>query len=119
MAFGCRGAAPASSGTLVLADGTARHLGREEATIEPLARWRSPHGGAAYPSRWRLRVPAATVDIEIAPLLADQELRTGRSTGVTYWEGAVTGRGAAAGSPVTVEGYGELTGYAGGLGGLF
>ena len=113
------GAAPASSGTFVGADGTARHLAREEAAIEELARWRSPHGGASYPARWRLRVPTAGIDVEIIPLLADQELRTGKSTGVTYWEGAVAGSGAANGSPVSVEGYVELTGYAGGLGGLF
>jgi hypothetical protein len=53
------------------------------------------------------------------PLVPDQELRTGRSTGVTYWEGAVAGSGSAGGSPVAVEGYAELTGYAGGMGGLF
>lgn len=112
-------AAPASSGTLVAADGAVRHLAGDEATIETLGQWRSPHSGAPYPSRWRLRVPAAGVDIELSPLVADQELRTGRSTGVTYWEGAVSGGGAAGGAPVTVEGYAELTGYAGGLGGLF
>jgi predicted secreted hydrolase len=112
-------AAPASSGTLVAADGTARHLAREEAAIETLARWRSPHSGATYPSRWRLRVPAAGIDLELSPLLADQELRTGKSTGVTYWEGAVAGGGTAGGTRVTVEGYAELTGYAGALGGLF
>jgi predicted secreted hydrolase len=111
--------APASSGTIVGADGAARHLSRDEATIEPLATWRSPHGGARYPSRWRVRVPSASIAVELAPLLADQELRTGRSTGVTYWEGAVAGAGSAAGRPIAVEGYAELTGYAGGLGGLF
>lgn len=112
-------AAPESSGTLVAADGTVSHLGRDEATVDVLARWRSPHSGATYPSGWRLRVPGAGIDLELAPLLADQELRTGRSTGVTYWEGAVAGTGRAGGAPVTVEGYAELTGYAGGLGGLF
>ena len=112
-------AAPASSGTLVAAGGAVRHLAREEAAIEELGQWRSPHSGAAYPSRWRLRVPAAGIDLELAPLVADQELRTGKSTGVTYWEGAVAGGGSAGGAPVAVEGYAELTGYAGGLGGLF
>jgi predicted secreted hydrolase len=112
-------AAPASSGTFVGADGTVRHLVRDEATTEPLAQWRSPRSGAAYPSRWRLRVPAAGIALELFPLLADQELQTGRSTGVTYWEGAVAGSGTAGGTPVAVEGYAELTGYAGGLGGLF
>ncbi|HEY6000755.1 MAG TPA: lipocalin-like domain-containing protein [bacterium] len=113
------GAAPASSGTLVDAGGTPRHLAHDDATVEALAQWRSPHSGASYPARWRLRVPAAGIDIEISPLVADQELQTEKSTGVTYWEGAVGGRGTAAGRAVAVEGYAELTGYAGGLGGLF
>lgn len=112
-------AAPASAGTLVGVDGAARHLGRDDVAIEPLAAWESPHSGARYPSRWRVRVPSAGLALELAPLLADQELRTPRSTGVTYWEGAVSGSGTAAGAPVTAEGYVELTGYAGGLGGLF
>jgi predicted secreted hydrolase len=112
-------AAPASSGTLVGADGTARHLTRDEVTIEPLTTWRSPHSDARYPARWRVLVPAAGVALELAPLVPDQELRTGRSTGVTYWEGAVAGGGTAGGAAVTAEGYAELTGYAGGMGGLF
>lgn len=112
-------AAPASSGTFVGADGRTRHLSREEVTIEPLATWESPHSSARYPARWRLRVPATGVLLELAPLVPDQELRTGRSTGVTYWEGAVSGSGTAGGAPVAVEGYAELTGYAGGMGGLF
>ena len=112
-------AAPASAGTLVEADGTARHLARDEVAIEPLATWRSPHSGALYPSRWRVLVPAAGIALELSPLLPDQELRTARSTGVTYWEGAVAGSGTAGRSPVSLEGYAELTGYAGGIGGLF
>jgi len=112
-------AAPASSGTLVGVDGTARHLAGDAVAIEPLATWRSPHSGAGYPARWRVLVPAAGIAIALSPLLADQELRTEKSTGVTYWEGAVRGNGSAAGAPVGVEGYVELTGYAGGIGGLF
>jgi predicted secreted hydrolase len=112
-------AAPASSGTFVGADGRTLHLGRDEVAIEPLARWQSPHSGAGYPARWRLLLPAAKLVLEFSPLVPDQELRTGRSTGVTYWEGAVSGSGTAAGSAVALEGYVELTGYAGEMGGLF
>ena len=68
-------AAPASSGTLVGADGTARHLARDEVAIEPLATWRSPHSGARYPARWRVLVPAAGIALELSPLVADQELQ--------------------------------------------
>jgi predicted secreted hydrolase len=112
-------AVPASSGTFVGADGKTLHLDRDAVVIETLASWQSPQSGARYPSRWRLLVPAAGIAAELSPLVPDQELRTGRSTGVTYWEGAVAGSGTAGGSPVAVEGYAELTGYAGGLGGLF
>jgi predicted secreted hydrolase len=52
-------------------------------------------------------------------LIADQELDTKDSTGVTYWEGAVVGKGKSGGQEVACEGYVELTGYAGSLGGLF
>ncbi|MHB8834463.1 MAG: lipocalin-like domain-containing protein [Candidatus Methylomirabilia bacterium] len=112
-------AAPESSGTLLGVDGSARHLTRDEVTIEPLGKWLSPHSGARYPARWQVLVPAAGLTLELSPLVRDQELRTAKSTGVTYWEGAVAGNGTAAGSTVTVEGYVELTGYAGGIGGLF
>ena len=108
-----------SSGTLVEADGRSRGLKTGEIGVEVLATWTSPLSGGRYPGRWHIRVPAAGIDLTIAPLVAEQELITEGSTGVTYWEGAVDGRGASAGSPVTCEGYVEMTGYAGGLGGQF
>jgi len=110
---------PASSGTLVEPDGAARHLTLDQFAVEPLDHWTSPRTGARYPARWRLRVPAAEIDLTLAALVADQELVTEGSTGVVYWEGVVSGSGQARGEPVTCEGYVELTGYAGALGGLF
>jgi predicted secreted hydrolase len=110
---------PVSSGTLVEKDGSVRHLPLREFQVEALAWWRSPRTGARYPAKWRLTVRSAGVDLVFAPLLADQELRTEASTGIVYWEGAVDGRGLSAGSPVSCEGYVELTGYAGSLGGRF
>ena len=110
---------PASSGTLVEPDGSARHLVLSDIRVSALDRWNSPRSGGVYPSRWRVQVPSADVDVEVSPLLPDQELRTEGSTGVTYWEGAVLGRGSSGGRTVTCEGYVELTGYAGGIGGLF
>ena len=68
-------------------------------------------GGYAYPDEG--------LDLLVSPLLPDQELVTPASTGVTYWEGAVEGRGTSGGRKVTCLGYVELTGYARGLGGLF
>jgi predicted secreted hydrolase len=81
--------------------------------------WKSPRSKAKYPSRWRIEIPSEQISLEVAPFVADQELLTSGSTGVTYWEGAVYGRGISRGHDVSAEGYIELTGYAGGLGSLF
>jgi len=110
---------PASSGTLVLPDGQVRHLKLADILVSALDRWKSPRSRGEYPSRWRIQIPSAGVDLVLGPLVADQELNTEGSTGVTYWEGAVTGKGSSAGQAVTCEGYVELTGYAGSLGGIF
>jgi predicted secreted hydrolase len=42
-------------------------------------------------------------------------MRTTQPTNIAYWEGSVSVRGSAAGSPVSGTGYAELTGYAGAL----
>jgi predicted secreted hydrolase len=110
---------PASSGTLVAADGSSRHLKLSDLTVTVLDRWKSPRSKGEYPSRRNIQVPSAKIDLTIGPLLADQELQTEGSTGITYWEGAVAGKGLSGGREVTCEGYAELTGYAGSLGGIF
>jgi len=109
----------ASSGTLISPSGKARGLALSEISVEVLERWKSPRSGGRYPNRWRIRVPSAKVEVVIAPIVSAQELITEGSTGVTYWEGSVEGKGQSAGREVTCEGYVELTGYAGNLGGLF
>jgi predicted secreted hydrolase len=43
--------------------------------------------------------------------LADQEMTTPESTGVTYWEGSVSATGTIGGESVDGFGYAELTGY--------
>ena len=110
---------PASSGTIVDTAGTSRHLPLSAIRLEALDHWKSPHSGATYPSRWRIRIPDEGIDLVVSPLLADQELVTSASTGVTYWEGAVKGGGTSGNREVTCLGYVELTGYARGMGGLF
>lgn len=108
-----------SSGTLVEAGGKARHLKRDDIQVDVLGTWKSPRSAGIYPNQWRIRVPAAGIDLQFGPLVAAQELNTSGSTGVTYWEGAVNGAGTSAGRQVSGEGYVEMTGYAESLGGLF
>ncbi len=110
---------PASSGTLVEADGKPRHLKLSEISVRVLERWKSLRSGGQYPSRWGIQIPSSGIDLTIAPYLADQELVTKSSTGVTYWEGAISGRGTSQNQSVTCQGYAELTGYVGSLGSLF
>lgn len=113
---GAGGSASAfGSGSLVEKNGNVLPLSSQDFSVEETARWKSPRSGATYPSRWVLRVPRASIALDVVPLLADQELVTERSTKVTYWEGACdvkTPSGAAAG-----RAYVEMTGYAG-AGGL-
>jgi predicted secreted hydrolase len=99
---------PFSAGSLVEADGRQTRLSREDVQVEALGSWRSPRTGAEYPAGWRMRVPAAGVDIEITPYLADQEL----PVSVAYWEGAVKVAGSRSGATLAGSGYVELTGYA-------
>ena len=47
------------------------------------------------------------------PVRCRKELDTDTSTGVTYWEGAVTVRGQVGEGAVSGRGYLEMTGYAG------
>jgi len=65
--------------------------------------WISPHNGNVYPSRWRMEIPKAGIDVEIYPVIPDQELRFSL---ITYWEGAIAVTGTHSG-----QGYVELTGY--------
>jgi predicted secreted hydrolase len=109
----------ASSGTLVEPSGNSRHLKLSDFFVGVLDRWQSQRSGGTYPRRWRIRIPLLEIDLIISSLVSDQELTTMGSTGITYWEGAVEGHGNSMGHKVTCEGYAELTGYAGSLGGIF
>jgi predicted secreted hydrolase len=104
---------PASSGTLRTKDGRRVPLRREDFRIEPIDRWESERSGGDYPSRWKISVPSHSLELEVVPLLADQELRTRGTTGVNYWEGMCEFRGLHGEDPVTGRGYVELVGYAG------
>ncbi len=99
---------PLSSGSWVTPEGEGRTLAAEEVGLEVLGRWRSPLDGASYPARWRLTVPGERMEVEIVPLVPDQEL----PLTFRYWEGAVRVSGTRRGKGVEGVGYVELTGYA-------
>ena len=96
-----------SAGTWVDPGGTSLHLDRDDVTITVTDTWESPQGGV-YPSGWTLRAQSLGLDLQIRPVMADQEL----FTTVRYWEGAVDVQGYRDGRPIDGRGYVELTGYA-------
>jgi len=107
-------ATPFSSGTYVPARGAAVPIRWSDVRLTETRSWRSPRSRRArYPAGWCIAVASLGLDLEVAPLVADQELETPGSTGVTYWEGACRVSGTRAGRPVAGRAYAELTGYAG------
>ena len=103
---------PASSGTLIKSSGQPRHLPVDQFAVTVMGQWESPHSGGRYPAQWQVAIPALSINLRVRSNLADQEMRTPGSTGVTYWEGSVSIVGTVNGSPVSGNGYVELTGYA-------
>jgi len=103
---------PASSGTHINCNGKTRHLSRHDIEVTVTDTWNSPNSRAIYPARWRLKIPLLSLDLNIVPNMADQEMRTNESTGVTYWEGSVSVRGSKGENKINGQGYVELTGYA-------
>lgn len=99
----------ATSGSIILEDGTVVPLTLDEVQVEVLGSWTSPITGSSYPSGWRLSVPSQEIELTVTPIVPNQEL----NVSVIYWEGAVTVEGTIAGETITGRGYVELTGYNG------
>jgi predicted secreted hydrolase len=109
MAFRIRG----QQGEQRWAGGTYRSGGGEVQILRPAdiefrvqRQWTSPRTGIVFPVQWSVRVGSR--EIELEPLLDDQENDTRLSTGAIYWECAV--RAYAEHRPIG-RGYLELTGY--------
>ncbi len=103
------GVNPASSGSLIEPGGQVRSLTLADFQSEALDHWTSPHTGAAYPSGWRLTLPAENLTLTVTPYVRDQEL----PLTFAYWEGAVQVQGTSGDQPISGAGYVELTGYTG------
>jgi predicted secreted hydrolase len=95
-----------AGGTLRGADGKVQILQPGDVEFRALRNWVSPRTQITYPVQWRIRAGARQMDLK--PLLDDQESDTRMSTGAIYWEGAVESyqNGKTVG-----RGYLELTGY--------
>jgi predicted secreted hydrolase len=100
-----------SSGSLIADDGRVIPIRRDEMRVTPAGSWKSPKSGATYPMGWRIEVPSMQLALIVKPVMKAQELITGSSTGVTYWEGAVDASGSLRNTSVQGEGYVEMTGY--------
>ncbi len=108
-----------SSGTLVDRTGRATPIRFADFTLQPGRAWKSPATGAAYPVNWTIRLPGRPLELEVSAAVPTQELVTRQSTGIAYWEGAVSATGIKSGQRVTGRGYLEMTGYTGtGLGSI-
>lgn len=109
MAFQIRGArheARWAGGTLRTAAGAVQVFAPDQVRFAPLRTWQSPRTGTRYPVEWH--VHAGSHELDLKPLMDDQENDTRLSTGAIYWEGAVQAFESEHGAG---RGYLELTGY--------
>ena len=104
---------PLSSGSLIDLSGEKVPLAFAEYQLVPGRRWISPNSGARYPVDWHIEIPGALLKLEVRAAIDAQELKTEKSSGVIYWEGAITVKGNRGARPVAGRGYLEMTGYTG------
>ncbi len=97
-----------AAGSIREPDGHVITLSPHEVGFAPKRFWRSERTGIEYPVAMRIR--AGSYELDVEPLMEDQELDSRLSTGIIYWEGAV--RALINGKRVG-RGYLELTGYGG------
>ena len=99
---------PASSGTLIAADGTNTHLPSGAFQMTPTEFWKSDRSGAKYPIGWRVELPEQKLQFSVHAALENQELAI---PPLVYWEGAIDVDGTRDGKAIKGRGYLELTGY--------
>ncbi|MGC2238514.1 MAG: lipocalin family protein [Pyrinomonadaceae bacterium] len=105
------GISPFSSGTFVEKDGEFTPLANEDFTVQPTGYWKSPRTKATYPSGWRLKIPKFDLELEITPVMENQELDTRGTTMIIYWEGACEVTGRKGENEIKGRAYIELVGY--------
>ena len=98
---------PFSAGSFVDESGVRRAIELSDLRLRSSRTWSSPRSKSVYPADWTLSVADLGLELQITPLLADQEL----DVGFKYWEGAVEVRGSRASREVRGRGFVELVGY--------
>ena len=78
-----------------------------DVAIKILDHWQSPHTNISYPSKWQFSIPDLGLELDIVPLINDQEL----NVTYRYWEGAVSIKGKKHNQDISGQGYVELVGY--------
>lgn len=96
-----------SSGAIFHADDSKTVLNFSDVAIKVLDYWKSPHSNITYPSKWHLSIPRLGLELNISPLINNQEL----NVTYRYWEGAVSIKGKKNNQHISGQGYVELTGY--------
>ncbi len=100
-----------SSGTFVNTSGNSTRLTATDSEIVPVGTWKSSRTEAEYPSGWKIKVPELGIDVQVTPVLQDQELDTRGTTMVVYWEGACKVAGFVNEKTASGNAYVELVGY--------
>jgi predicted secreted hydrolase len=105
-------ASPHSSGTILFADGRQVSLEVGDIKMTPIRFWKSKRSGGRYPIQWQVAIAKAKLDLTVKATFGAQEMDTSASTGIIYWEGCVDVVGMRDETPLTGQGYLEMTGYA-------
>ncbi|HHE76403.1 MAG TPA: hypothetical protein ENL27_00195 [Candidatus Parcubacteria bacterium] len=88
-------------------DGRQEHFNKVQ--FIPLGmNWTSPKTKATYPLTWRIKTPSRNIDLEVAPLIKEQEMLFGS---INYWEGPLKVTGSFNGKKAKGVGFMELLGY--------
>lgn len=103
-----------SSGTIIFMDGKTENLLVNDFEIEVLDTWQTSDQ-ITYPNKWKINVEQINLQMEITPVMNDQEMKLF----FRYWEGAVRIKGTLNGVDISGYGYVELTGYAQSMQGVF
>jgi predicted secreted hydrolase len=101
------------AGTLSYPDGRQLKLEQDDFKLAALDQWTSPTSSVTYPAGWHVRFPGENIELEIEPVIPDQEM----SVSFVYYEGAARVRAMMDGAEVLGRGYVELTGYSDRTGG--